>query len=253
MRIGKSRLLAVLTTVVVASALSAFALASSASAAGTCATATPQYCPVPVVGTVGASLITNHSVELSGLVNPEGAPTSCTFQYGPSTNYGSFTTYAQNITGTSSVVTSVTVSGLQESTIFHFRLICFNAAGFGNPSADDTFTTAANSGTTPVTTTSKVSIVNATGFVSKAGTVGLFISCFGSTTCAGKFTIKIGRSTVASANYSLGANKGGPVNAKLSSSALKSLKKKKVLAATARAADSAGPFATRTIHLHFYT
>ncbi len=83
------------------------------------------------------------SQRLTGTVDPEGQPvTSCQFEYGPEIPYAQVVpceqTPAEIGEGTSSVVVSVTISGLTPLATYHFRLVADNSHG-SEPGADETF------------------------------------------------------------------------------------------------------------------
>lgn len=87
--------------------------------------------PLPDVTTGAASNVQPTSVTLNGTVNPDGLPvTSCVFEYGTDTSYGQSVPCVQSVgSGTSPVAVSADLSGLQEGTTYHFRLVAENANG----------------------------------------------------------------------------------------------------------------------------
>ena len=89
----------------------------------------------PTISGVGASLITVSGATISWTTN-EASDTQV--DYGPTTGYGSSTTLA------SALVTShsANLSGLQASTLYHYRVKSRDAAGNLATSGDFTFTTA---------------------------------------------------------------------------------------------------------------
>jgi endo-1,4-beta-mannosidase len=97
----------------------------------------------PVVTTGSATGVTSAGATLNGTVNPEGQATTCHFDWGTTTAYGSATPDdASPGSGNSAVPVSATISGLTASTGYHFRLGCSNAAG-GALGSDAAFTTSA--------------------------------------------------------------------------------------------------------------
>jgi alpha-tubulin suppressor-like RCC1 family protein len=79
--------------------------------------------PPPIVTTLAASSITATSAVLNGTVNANGSSTAPTFDYGLTTNYG--TTSAgtpSEVSGTSSIPVSSTISGLSPGTTYHYRV-----------------------------------------------------------------------------------------------------------------------------------
>ncbi len=99
--------------------------------------------PAPVAVTGAASSVTQTSASLAGTVNPRGYATTCYFEYGPTTAYGSRADCATAPgSGTSTVNVSAALSGLTAGTTYHFRLVANSAGGTVNGS-DGTFTTEA--------------------------------------------------------------------------------------------------------------
>jgi hypothetical protein len=98
----------------------------------------------PTISGVGASSITSSGATISWTTN-EASDTQV--QYGNTTSYGSSTSLV------STLVTShsASLSGLQASTLYHYRVKSKDAAGNLATSADSTFTTAAVTDTTPPT------------------------------------------------------------------------------------------------------
>ena len=86
-----------------------------------------QATPVATTGT--ANSITTGSAVVTGTVNPGGDATTYQFEYGTSTGYG-LTTPAQSAgAGSSAVDVQATLSGLTDTTTYHYRLVATNAAG----------------------------------------------------------------------------------------------------------------------------
>lgn len=96
----------------------------------------------PVPSTGGASRVAQHSVTLSGTVNPEGVITSYWFQYGTGPGYGHLTSPQGAGAGTSSVAASATLAGLTAGTRYHYRIVASSAAGTAY-GVDATFVTGA--------------------------------------------------------------------------------------------------------------
>ena len=106
----------------------------------------------PQVTTSAATGVTSSAATLNGSVNLEGQSTTCQFQYGTTTSYGSIAPASPGSagSGTSAVNESASLSGLQPGTTYHYRLTAMNASGTANGS-DQTFTTAASGGGGSVT------------------------------------------------------------------------------------------------------
>ncbi len=97
----------------------------------------------PAASTGSASAIGASGATLSGSVNPNGQATTYHFDYGTSMSYGSQAPAAPDPSagsGTASQSVSATLSNLQPSTPYHFRLEATNASGT-TLGPDQTFTT----------------------------------------------------------------------------------------------------------------
>jgi hypothetical protein len=94
----------------------------------------------PVVTTEPPSGVKDGGATLNGTVNPTGLATTYQFEWGPTTDYGSFTPplAAEAGAGTAPVAVSRSLSALPANTLYHYRLRATNADGtvFG---ADRTF------------------------------------------------------------------------------------------------------------------
>ncbi len=96
----------------------------------------------PTVTTGIASSIGPTSVMLAGTTNPNGTDTSVSFQYGTTTSYGSTTSGQDEGSGLSSESFTLSVSGLNPSTVYHYRAVAGSSGGtvYG---VDKTFRTTA--------------------------------------------------------------------------------------------------------------
>lgn len=94
----------------------------------------------PTVTTGAASNVGETTATLNGTVNPNGAATTCHFEYGTTTGYGTNTPNQDKGAGTTQVAVTADLTGLATSTLYHYRLVCSNATGASN-GADATFTT----------------------------------------------------------------------------------------------------------------
>ena len=99
----------------------------------------------PAATTLAASAVTAAGATLNGSVNPQGGVTTAYFQYGLTTNYGSFS--ATNSLATTNVALSVSnlIGSLASGTTYHYRLVGVNNRGSAN-GADLTFTSTPTSG-----------------------------------------------------------------------------------------------------------
>ncbi len=103
---------------------------------------------VPAVTTGLASNVTLTSAMVGGEVDPEGVQvTSCRFEYGITTGYGSTAACVPSEVGSGSVPVPVAAElhGLQSGVVYHYRLIAANASISGEPvlGGDRTFATGA--------------------------------------------------------------------------------------------------------------
>ena len=94
----------------------------------------------PTATTGAASSIGTAAATLGGAVNPFGAATSYTFQYGLTTAYSDNTVSKTVAAGSGPNPVAADIGGLDRSTLYHYRLVASSVAGtsFG---ADRTFTT----------------------------------------------------------------------------------------------------------------
>src|SRR4029077_9101403 len=103
-----------------------------------------------------ATQVAAFSATLNGTVNPRGATTMVSFQYGLTTSYGS-TTPIQTQNGNTLRPVSANIASLLANRTYHFRVVAHNNGGnsFG---ADRTFTTLTAPGP-PFATTSAATLI----------------------------------------------------------------------------------------------
>lgn len=206
----------------------------------------------PTVATGAASGIAQTAATIAGTVNPNGDGTTCQFQYGTSTAYGSVAACGPAPgAGTSAVGVSAALSGLTAGTTYHYRIVGTNRGGTAN-GADQTFaTTAAPPARTCATdptlcpkSTPKLSLNGTTAAV-RSGKASVKLSCKGDagTTCRGKLTLTMtvrvparGRRraktktvSAGTANVSIAAGASKTVSVTLTSTAKQALRKKSSL------------------------
>jgi hypothetical protein len=111
----------------------------------------------PAISLVAAVNVKGHSATLQAAVNPLGEGTTYQFEFGTSTSYGAVVPIpAQGIgTGTSPVAIQNDIAGLEEATVYHYRVSATNGEGTSY-SGDREFRTPGK----PVVTTSPVLYVN---------------------------------------------------------------------------------------------
>lgn len=85
----------------------------------------------PTVVTTAATSVGETAAVLQATVNPNGETvTACSFEYGPTTAYGSSSSCASLPgSGTSSVAVSAPVTGLAATTPYYFRIVATNVSG----------------------------------------------------------------------------------------------------------------------------
>ncbi len=118
----------------------------------------------PSVATAAATGVTTTGATLNGTVSSNGAATTVTFQYGPTTSYGNAVTAAQSplAAGAANAAVSAAITGLACNTLQHFRVVGASTAGTTN-GTDFTLTTAACPATPPTATTAAATGVTTTG------------------------------------------------------------------------------------------
>ena len=99
---------------------------------------------LPTVTTGAASAVGTAGATFNGTVSSNGAATTVTFQFGPTTTYGNSVAATQSPLPAGALATAVSaaVTGLTCNTTYHFRAVGLNSAGTAN-GADASFTTAA--------------------------------------------------------------------------------------------------------------
>lgn len=86
--------------------------------------------PIPAVNTFPANNITLSGAEVSGTVNPNESICTIGFEYGLTTEYGSFVEGTPNMaTGISPVFVSSNITGLESNKTYNFRIVAANAGG----------------------------------------------------------------------------------------------------------------------------
>lgn len=191
----------------------------------------PAPAPAPTV-TTGSATASTTSAEVQGSVNPNGASTGYYFEFGTTTNYGNQTLPKFAGSGSSAVAVSATLSGLQTSTTYHYRLVAVASDGTVVPGKDATFTVGG----------SKLSFFGHTSFADQNGVGGIFLGCFGSTACNGK-SLTIGRSGKTlgvRTGYTISANDGGIVHFNLNDLGKSLLKSRGSLRVNTTVVDASG-------------
>jgi hypothetical protein len=94
----------------------------------------------PTATTGTATNVTAASATLNGTVNPNGAATTVTFNYGLTSGYGMTATVGAIGSGTSPVAVNAGVASLLSGTLYHFQVTGSNSQGV-TPGGDQTFMT----------------------------------------------------------------------------------------------------------------
>lgn len=94
--------------------------------------------PLPLVELPSASALFERAVLLTGRVQPYGLPAWARFEYGTTTNYGAQTAAWELAPNQGPTVISNLLTGLEADTVYHFRLLAWNANGT-NASANATY------------------------------------------------------------------------------------------------------------------
>src|SRR5215211_4294079 len=131
--------------------------------------APPASAPEVVTGT--ATNLATTSATLNGTADPNGAATTCHFEYGQDQTYGTSTANDTSPgSGSSPVAVTANIAGLTASALYHAKLVCSNSAGTtqGN---DVTFQTL-NPPVPPSVTTGAATAVTATGAVLNGTAIG---------------------------------------------------------------------------------
>lgn len=95
-------------------------------------TFTTSGCSAPTVTTTAATGVGQNAGTLNGTVNPNGSATTAYFQYGTTSNYGSFTPTQSVGSGTTAQSISAYVSGLAACTTYYYQLVASNSSGSNN-------------------------------------------------------------------------------------------------------------------------
>ena len=95
----------------------------------------------PSVGAASSSNVTEQTATLAAPVGANSQATEYSFQYGPTSEYGSQTSTASAGSGATPAVVSANALGLSPATSYHFRAVATNASGTSY-GPDQTLTTA---------------------------------------------------------------------------------------------------------------
>ncbi|MCX6875988.1 MAG: cadherin-like beta sandwich domain-containing protein [Verrucomicrobia bacterium] len=97
--------------------------------------------PTPVVETLAATAVGDTGATLNGSVNAQGNSATVTFEYGPTSAYGStLTATPVSVGGATATAVSATAGGLWAGSTYHYRVVAVGPGGTVR-GADMTFTT----------------------------------------------------------------------------------------------------------------
>jgi hypothetical protein len=95
---------------------------------------------LPTVGTLAATAISATGATLNGFINANYLSSVVTFEYGKTTDYGSsVAAVPDSVTGNINTSVSANITGLDEDTTYHYRIVAVNFLGTSYGS-DMTFT-----------------------------------------------------------------------------------------------------------------
>ena len=94
----------------------------------------------PAATTDPESSVTATSATLNGRVNPNGASTTCYFDYGTTPSFGQRSASDNAGSGSSAISVSIPVTGLTSETVYYFRMVASNQNGVAY-GATETLTT----------------------------------------------------------------------------------------------------------------
>lgn len=152
----------------------------------------PVTAIAPVATTGGASAITDTGATVSGAVDANGTATYYTFEYGPSTSFGSISTVSSAGNGSEDTPQSADLAGLTPNTRYYYRLVASSSAG-DSIGAVRTFKTTGGTAAAPAVITQPVSAITTTsavlhGQVNPSGSQTAFTFEYGTSTAFGAIT-----------------------------------------------------------------
>jgi hypothetical protein len=97
--------------------------------------------PLPLATTGPATAVGANFATLTGVVNPNGATTAWTFEYGPNTAYGSVTATQLLSAASAPQTVSVTIPALASGRVFHYQLLASHSGFPAQGGGDQVFMT----------------------------------------------------------------------------------------------------------------
>lgn len=142
--------------------------------------------PGPTISSETSTNVARTTATLNATINPNASATTMHFEYGRTTAYGT-STAAQNLgNGATDVSVSAAISGLLQSTLYHFRVVATNANGTGL-GPDQVFTTAPRLPTVITSPASNITTNSAilNGSVNPGGLSTTYYFAYGTSTSYG--------------------------------------------------------------------
>ena len=177
----------------------------------------------PAVTTGDASDVTKSGAAVSGTVNPNGQNTTYHFEYGTTTEYGQSTGSSDAGSGSAAVPVTVSLTGLDPGTTYHYRLVAANASG-ATPGGDRTFTTNGSPAEK-----SKARVLASDVFLNGSGSAAkVYVGCLGGSGCSGSLVIRARRDDTLLAkkgSYKLRRNRGTLIGAPLTDDGARRLRR----------------------------
>jgi len=208
---------------------------------GPCSPRTPQYCPPPKVTVGPAKQVTSTAATLTGTVNPNGSATSCWFEYGRTSAYGSRTPVRSVGSGSKSKKLSARITGLTPGTVYDYELACRNLGG------------QASQGPANFRTQSEVSFRgSSTISVSRSGMLSVALHCRGHLRCVGSLTLTGmgGKRLARRVRYSVRPRRTAHISMRLTRRTRRRLSRRHHLTGWLHARGHDGSSARRRVQLH---
>ena len=196
----------------------------------------PPTKPTATTGTASPSV---NSATVTATLNPSGLLTHYYFEFGTTSAYGLQTPPTSAGSGTTTVSVTRSLSGLQSDQTYHYRVVAVSSGGT-TLGADATFTTGSIA--------SNLKFFGHTAFVDPGGVGGIFLGCFGETTCTGKMTLLHDGVTIAQRlHFTIAPGNGGIVHYRLNSLGRSLQRGTRRLRTTVIVTPSSGPAVTSLI------
>lgn len=206
----------------------------------------PPQAPQPSA-TTGSAAVTGTSATVNGSVNPNGLATAYYFEFGTTADYGQQTPPQAAGAGTGAVSVSASLSGLTANTTYHYRLVAVGPGSAFAIGSDKTFSIAGSAST-------RLGLFGQTAFSDQHGVAGVFVACFGSTSCNGSLSLtRSGTSIGTRSKFTLQPNDGGFVHITLNDLGKRLMRSRGTMRVNAAVANTNGQKASATLTLIRYS